>query len=36
MNAIAHKGFDFQRWIDELDEESRARLDRFLELTLKL
>ena len=32
MNAIAHEGFDFPRWMSELDQESRARLDRFLEL----
>jgi hypothetical protein len=32
MNAIAHEDFDFPRWMHELDEESRARLNRFLEL----
>jgi hypothetical protein len=31
MNTIAHEGFDFPRWMNELDAESRARLDRFLE-----
>jgi hypothetical protein len=33
MNAIAYEGFDFARWLYELDELSRARFDRFLELT---
>jgi hypothetical protein len=33
MNAIACEGFDFARWLDELDEVSRARFDGFLELT---
>jgi hypothetical protein len=33
MNAIADEGFDFPRWMHALDEQSRARLDRFLEPT---
>jgi len=33
MNTIAHEALDFRRWMYTLDEESRARLDRFLELT---
>jgi hypothetical protein len=33
MNVTAHEGFDFPRWMHDLDNESRARLDRFLELT---
>jgi hypothetical protein len=32
MNVTAHEGFDFPRWMHDLDNESRARLDRFLEL----
>jgi hypothetical protein len=33
MNATAHEACDFRRWMDALDEESRDRLNRFLELT---
>jgi hypothetical protein len=33
MTAIAQEGFDFPRWMNELDAESRARLDRFLDMT---
>jgi hypothetical protein len=36
MNAFADKGFDFLRWMNELDTESRARLDRFLDLTVEV
>jgi hypothetical protein len=32
MSAIARDGFDFPRWMQELDKESRVRLDRFLDL----
>ncbi len=32
MNVVAHEGFDFSRCMHELDNESRVRLDRFLEL----
>jgi hypothetical protein len=30
---MAHDGFDFPLWMETLDKESRARLDRFLEMT---
>ena len=33
MNVTAQEGFDFPRWMHDLDNESRAQLDRFLELT---
>jgi hypothetical protein len=35
MNVNAHEGIDFPRWMAELDKESRARLDRFLELAVE-
>jgi hypothetical protein len=32
MNVTAYEGFNFSRWMHELDSESRVRLDRFLEM----
>jgi hypothetical protein len=36
MNAFADEGFDFLRWMHEFDTESRAQLDRFLDLTVEV
>jgi hypothetical protein len=36
MSTFADEGFDFVRWMHELDYESRARLDRFLDLTVEV